>query len=99
MKRIENLESKLKPSEPEVPPFDFDLLTDCEKEYFSLWMKVLRLKAREPGYGDKNNNTSWFDLRGCDPVSDDAIRDECLAALNAEEMKIIETFSLFFVLI
>jgi hypothetical protein len=55
-------------------------------------MDVLRLKARELGYGDKNNKVSWFDLRDCDPVSDDDVRAECLAALNAEEMKIIETF-------
>jgi hypothetical protein len=92
VKRIEALEAMLKPSEPEIPPLDFDLLTECEKEYFSLWMRVLRLKARELGYGDKDNKVSWFDLRGCDPANDEDVRAECLAALNAKESKVIETF-------
>jgi len=91
VKRVEVLEARLKPSEPELPPFDFGLLTVCEEEYFSLEMTVLRLKARELGYGDKNNKVSWFDLRGCDPVCDEDVRAECLAALNAEEAKVLET--------
>jgi hypothetical protein len=90
-KRLEALEARLKPSQP-LLPVEFDLLTAGEQEYFSLWMRVLRLKARELGYGDKNNKVSWFDLKGCDPVSDEAIRNECLAALNEEEAKVIETF-------
>ena len=92
VKRIEALESRLKPAEPELPPFEFDLLTACEQAYFSLWMRVLRLKARELGYGDKSNKVSWFDLRGCDPVWDEDVRAECLAALNSEEAKVIEMF-------
>jgi hypothetical protein len=58
VKRVEVLEAKLKPSEPELPPLDFDLLTACEKEYFVLEMRVLRGKARELGYGDKSNTVA-----------------------------------------
>lgn len=92
VKRIEALEGRLKSAELDLPPVEFDLLTACEQEYFSLWMRVLRLKARELGYGDKDNKVSWFDLRGCDPVNSEDIRAECMAALNAEEAKVIETF-------
>ena len=91
MKRVGVLEERLKPSEPDLPPFDFGLLTACEEEYFSLEMTVLRLKARELGYGDRNNKFSWSDFRGCDPVVDEDVRAECLAALNAEEAMVIET--------
>jgi hypothetical protein len=94
LKRIEALEARFKPSEqPELPPFEFDLLTKCEQKYFSLRLNVLRLKARELGYGDKNNNLSWFDLGSCDPICNEEVEAECMAALNAEEMKIIETLS------
>lgn len=93
VKRVEELEARLKPSGLESRPFDFDLLTACEKEYFSLEMRVLRLRARELGYGDKNNKVNWFDLRHCDPVFDEEIRAECFAALNAEEAKVLETFN------
>jgi len=61
IKRIERLEEQLKPCEPELPPFDFDLLIESEKAYFSKQMVVLRTRARELGYGDKNNKVSWFD--------------------------------------
>jgi hypothetical protein len=92
LKRIEELEARLKPIEEEMPPVDFDLLIESEAAYFSRQMTVLRLKARELGYGDKNNTVSWFDLRGCDPVSNDEVREECLAALNADESRVIEAF-------
>ena len=92
LKRIEELEARLKPLGEELPPVDFGLLIESEKRYFSKQMRVLRLKARELGYGDKNNTVSWFDLRGCDPVSNDEVREECLAALNADERRVIETF-------
>jgi hypothetical protein len=92
LKRVEELEERLKPLGEEVPPVDFGLLIESENEYFSRQMRVLRLKARELGYGDKNNTVSWFDLRGCDPVSNDEVREECLAALNADESRVIETF-------
>jgi hypothetical protein len=92
VKRLEALEARLKPSQRELPHVEFDLLTASEQEYFSLRMRVLRLKARELGYGDRNNKVSWFDLKGCDPVWDEEVRTECLAALNEEEAKVIETF-------
>jgi hypothetical protein len=92
LKRINELEARLKPLGEELPPVDFGLLIESENEYFSRQMTVLRLKARELGYGDKNNTVSWFDLRGCDPVSNDEVREECLAALNADERRVIETF-------
>ena len=92
VKRVDALEERLKPSGLDLPPFDFDLLTACEKEYFSLEMTVLRQKARELEYADKNTRVGWFDLRNCDPVFDDEVRAECLAALNAEEAKAVETY-------
>ena len=92
IKRIERLEEQLKPCEPELPPFDFDLLIESEKAYFSKQMVVLRTRARELGYGDKNNKVSWFDLGGFDPVSNDEVRMECLEALNDEEREVVETF-------
>ena len=92
LKRIEELEARLKPLEDELLPVDFGLLVESENEYFSRQMTVLRLKARELGYGDKNNTVSWFDLRGFDPVSNDEVREECLAALNVDESRVIETF-------
>jgi len=93
VRRIERLEEKLKSPGMELPPFDYDLLIESEKEYFSRVMRVLRFKARELGYGDKDNNVSWFDLRGCDPVFDDEVRAECLAALSGEEANVIETLN------
>jgi hypothetical protein len=92
LKRIEGLEAKLEPIEEELPPVDFNLLIESENEYFSGQMVILRKKARELGYGDKNNTVSGFDLRGCDPVSNDEVREECLAALNADKRRVIETF-------
>jgi hypothetical protein len=89
VKRIEKLEEQFKPSEPELPPFDYDLL--IESAYFSKQLTLLRTKARELGYGDKNNKVSWFDLRGYDPSSNEEVRMECLEALNDEERKVIET--------
>jgi len=91
IRRIERLEEQLKPLEPELPPFDFDLLIESESDYFSKQMDLLRTKARELGYGDKNNKVSWFDLRGFDPVSNEEVRTECLEALNDEERLVIET--------
>lgn len=93
VRRVEVLEARLKPSEPELPLLDFGLLTEREKECFSLEMRVLRLKARQLGYGDKNNKVSWFDLRGCDPVFNEYVRAECLAALSVEEARVLETSS------
>jgi hypothetical protein len=90
---VEVLEARLKPSEPESPILDVDLLTESEKEYVSLVMTVLRAKARELGYGDKNNRISWFDLRRCDPVFDENIRAECLAAMSVEEARVVETLN------
>jgi len=60
VRRIERLEEKLKSPGMELPPFDYDLLIESEKEYFSRVMRVLRLKARELGYGDKGNNLVSF---------------------------------------
>ena len=37
-------------------------------------------------------NLTVFDLRGFDPVSNDEVREECLAALNVDESRVIETF-------
>jgi len=91
IKRIEKLEEQVKPLEPELPPFDYDLLIESESAYFSKQLTLLRTKARELGYGDKDNKVSWFDLRGCDPSSNEEVRMECLEALNDEENKVIET--------
>jgi hypothetical protein len=62
IERIEKLEEQLKPSEPELPPVDFKLLIESESDYFSKRMRLLRTKARELGYGDKDNKVGWFDL-------------------------------------
>lgn len=92
IRRIEKLEDQFKRcTDLELPPFDYYLLVESESAYFSKELVLLRSKARELGYGDKNNKTSWFDLRGCDPSTDMEVRMECLEALNDEEMKIIET--------
>ncbi|MDH5595764.1 MAG: hypothetical protein OEY40_03505 [Candidatus Bathyarchaeota archaeon] len=53
IKRVEKLEEQFKPSDPEPPPFDYDLLTESEEAYFSKELTLLRTKARELGYGDK----------------------------------------------
>jgi len=92
LRRIEKLEEQIKPLDPELPPFDYDLLIESESDYFSKQMDLLRTKARELGYGDKNNKLGWFDLRGCDPVSNDEVRTECLESLDDEERQVIETF-------
>lgn len=91
IKRIEKLEEQFGRPEPELPPVDFDLLIECESDYFSKRMVVLRTKARELGYGDKNNKVSWFDLGGYDPVSNDEVEMECLEALDDEERQVIGT--------
>ena len=91
IKRVERLEEQLKPCSPELPPIDLDLLIENEREYFSKEMVLLRTKARELGYGDKNNKLSWFDLGGFDPVINEEVRMECLEAMNDEERQIIET--------
>jgi hypothetical protein len=91
IKRIEKLEEQFGPPEPQLPPVDFDLLIENERAYFSKRMVLLRTKARELGYGDRNNKVSWFDLRGCDPVSNEEVEMECLEALNEEERQVLET--------
>lgn len=91
IRRIEKLEEQFKPSTPELPPFGFDLLIESEKAYFSKEMVLLRTKARELGYGDKDNKVGWFDLGGYDPIFNEEIRMECLEAVNDEERQIIET--------
>ena len=91
IKRIEKLEEQLGPPEPEFLAVDFDLLIESENAYFSKRMDLLRTKARELGYGEKNNKVSWFDLRGCDPVSNEEVEIECLEVLSEEERRVIET--------
>ena len=91
IKRLERLEAQIGSPEPEFPAVDFELLIESEDAYFSKRMDLLRTKARELGYGDKNNKVSWFDLRGCDPVSNAEVEMECLEALNDEERRVIET--------
>ncbi len=90
IKRLEKLEEQIGSPEPEFPPVDFELLIESESAYFSKRMNLLRTKARELGYGDKNNKVSWFDLRGFDPVSNEDVEMECLEILNEEERRIIE---------
>ena len=94
VKRVEKLEEQVKPVEPELPPFDFDLLIESESAYFSKRMVMLRTKARELGYGDRNNKVSWFDLGGFNPVCNEEVEMECLEALSDEERKVIETLHL-----
>lgn len=91
IKRIERLEEQLKPGDPELPPMDFDLLIESERVYISKEMVLLRTKARELGYGDRNNKVSWFDLGGYDPSINEEVRRECSEALNDEEKKIVGT--------
>ena len=92
IKRIERLEEQFELcTDPELPPVDFDLLIESESEYFSKEMVLLHTKARELGYGDKNNKVSWFDLGGYDPVINEEVRRACLDALNDEERQVIET--------
>jgi len=94
IKRVERLEEQVKPLEPELPPIDFDLLIESESAYFSKRMVLLRTKARELGYGDRDNKVSWFDLGVFDPVCNEEVEMECLEALNDEERQIIETLHL-----
>ena len=56
LRRIEKLEEQLKPLEPELPPFDYDLLIESESDYFSKQMDLLRTKARELGYKTKTTS-------------------------------------------
>lgn len=91
VRRVERLEQQFKPFDTvELPPLDYDLLTESERDYFSKELVLLRTKARELGYGDKNNKVGWFDLGSCDPFCNEEVRMECLEALNAEEVKIVE---------
>jgi len=95
IRRIEKLEVQLKSLDPELPSVDFDLLVESEQAYFSLEMRLLRTKARELGYGDgpeaNLHSVGWFDLGDYDPVINDAVRMECLEALDEEERRIVET--------
>lgn len=92
IKRIERLKEQFKPCmDPELPPVDLDLLIESESDYFSKEMVLLRDKARELGYGDKNNKVSWFDWGSYDPVINEDVRMECLEALNDEERQVIKT--------
>ena len=91
VRRVEKLEDQFGQSQPELPSVDFDLLIEGEAAYFSKEMVLLRTKARELGYGDKNNKLNWFDLGGCDPFCNGEVRMECLEALNDEEVEIVET--------
>ena len=92
IRRIERLEGRIHPAEPELPPIDLGLLIESESAYFSKVSDLLRNKARELGYGDKNNKVSWFDLGRCDPLFNAEVEEECLQAMNDDEKKIIETF-------
>ena len=95
VRRVEKLEQQLEPLEPEVPPLDFDFLTEAEQSYFSLEMRLLRTKARELGYGDgpegNVHSLGWFDLGHFDPVSNEDVKMECLEALDDKEREVIET--------
>lgn len=92
IKRIEKLEEQFEScAGPELPPFDFDLLIESEKAYFSRELVFLRSKARELGYGDTNNKVGWFDLGGFDPFVNEEVRMECLETLNDEERLVVET--------
>jgi len=95
VRRVEKLEQQIEPLEPEVPPLDFDLLTEAEQFYFTREMRLLRTKARELGYGDgpegNIHSLGWFDLGHFDPVSNEEVRMECLEALDEKEREVIET--------
>ena len=95
IRRIEKLETRLKPLNPKLPQVDFDLLVESEQAYFSREMRLLRMKARELGYGDgpeaNLHSVGWFDLGDYDPVINDEVRMECLEALDEKERQIVET--------
>ena len=97
IRRIEHLEVQLKPSDPKLPPADFDLLIDNELAYFSRVMTLLRTKSRELGYGDgpeaNLHSVGWFDLGDYDPMINRKVRAECYESLDNEEQKVVETFS------
>ncbi|MEJ2271172.1 MAG: hypothetical protein P8X91_01520, partial [Candidatus Bathyarchaeota archaeon] len=94
IRRIKRLEVQLKPFEPMLPSVDFDLLIDSELTYFSRFMKLLRMKSRELGYGDcpeaNLHGVGWFDLGDYDPVINMEVRAECFEALNENEIKVVE---------
>ena len=95
VKRIERLETCFEPLNPEFPQVDFSLLVDSELSYFSREMRVLRLKARELGYGGgvegSFHNFGWFDLGNFDPMINDEVKLECFRALNDEERAVLVT--------
>jgi hypothetical protein len=97
IRRIEHLEVQLKPSDPKLPPADFDLLIDSELAYFSRFMSLLRTKSRELGYGDgpdaNLHGVGWFDLGDYDPMINEDVRAECYEALDEHEEKSVETFN------
>ena len=96
IRRIERLELQLKPSDPKLPPVDFDLLIDSELAYFGRVMSLLRIKSRELGYGDgpeaNFQSVGWFDLGDYDPMVNREVRAECYEALDEHEERIVETF-------
>ena len=64
VRRVERLEQQFKPFDTvELPPLDYDLLTESERDYFSKELVLLRTKARELGYGDKNNKVGWLGVK------------------------------------
>jgi hypothetical protein len=79
----------------EIPEIDCDLFTVSEKEYFSRELEVLRIKARELGYGagpeGNIDNVGWFDLGLDDPVMNEDVRIKCLNALSPSDQEIIDT--------
>jgi hypothetical protein len=92
VRRVERLEEQFEPCDTvELPPLDYDLLIESEKAYFSKELTLLRSKARELGYGDRNNRLNWFDLGGCDPFCNEEVRMECFEVLNDDEVGIVET--------
>jgi hypothetical protein len=81
------------PLNPKSLHVDSGLLLDSELSYFSKYMKVLRLKAQEIGYGNGTggniHDVGWFDLGNYDPMINDEVKIECLRALNPEESRVI----------
>jgi len=95
VRRIEKLETCFEPLNPQFPQVDSSLLLDSELSYFSQEMRILRLKAREIGYGDgvegNIHNVGWFDLGNFDPMINDEVKLECLKALNEDGRRVMET--------
>ena len=89
IRRIERLEVQLKSFDSKLPFVDFELLIDTEQAYFSRFMRLLRMKSRELGYGNGPEanlyGVGWFDLGDYDPMINKEVRAECyefLAAAN-----------------